>query len=81
MGKLGTAVRATVAADEQGLSATETFTHETSTGRTEFIVGNTDTAAKGKLNRAQRGEKDQTLIYIIIAAAVIIMLAALLNGN
>ena len=77
--KLGRAVQAAAAADEKGLSVTETTTHDHGTGRTEFIVGNTDTAAKGKLNRAQRGEQDPTLYYVIIIAIAILIAAAIMS--
>ncbi len=75
--KLGHAVQAAVAADEHGLSVTETTTHDHGTGRTELIVGNTTTAERGKLTDAQRGTQDHTLWYVIIGALVIVALALL----
>ncbi len=65
-------------AAESGASATVTGAYDDSMGRTEIIVGNTDAAAKGKLDRSQRGEKDQTLMYVVIAAIVIIIVAVIL---
>ena len=77
--KLGRAVLAAQAADEKGLFVTETTTHEHGTGRTEFIVGNTATAERGKLNRGQRGEQDLTLWYVIIVAVAVLIGVALLT--
>lgn len=74
-----TTVTSAVAADQRGLYVTETTTQQTETGRTEIIVGNTETASRGKLDRAQRGEKDLTLWYAVIAAAVVVALALLLR--
>ena len=50
-------------------------------GRTEVIVGNTEKARKGKLDRSQKGEKDNTLLYICIAVGAVIILAIILGGN
>ena len=77
--KLGRAVQVAAAAHEEGLSVTETTTHDHGTGRTELIVGNTKNAERGKLSGAQRGTEDHTLWYVIIAALVIIALALLLR--
>lgn len=77
--KLGRAVQAAAAADEKGLHVTETTTHDHGTGRTELIVGNTQTAERGRLNRAQRGDQDLTLWYVIIVAVAIIAAAAILS--
>ena len=75
--KLGRAVQVATAAHEEGLSVTETTTHDHGTGRTELIVGNTKNAERGKLSSAQRGAEDHTLMYVIIVALVIIALALL----
>lgn len=75
--KLGHGVQAAVAAHQEGLSVTETTTHDHGTGRTELIVGNTTTAERGKLSDGQRGNQDHTLWYVIIAALVIVALALL----
>ena len=60
--------------------ATATFTHEDSTSRTEFITGNTETAAKGKLSRSQQGKDDKSLIILGAIAGVIILLAIILSN-
>ena len=62
-------------AAKDGTSATITGSYKDSLGHTEVIVGNTETAAKGKLSRSQTGEKDMTIWYILIAAAVIVLVA------
>jgi t-SNARE complex subunit (syntaxin) len=57
---------------EAGDSVTITNVQKNALGQTEVIMGNTETAMKGKISRAQRGDKDRTLWYVIIAAVVII---------
>lgn len=66
-------------AAKDGTSATITGAYEDSLGRTEVIMGNTETAAKGKLTRSQTGEKDMTLWYVAIAAAVIVVIALIMK--
>ena len=61
-------------------SATVTYSHETDTSRTEFIAGNTETAAKGKLTNSQTGKKDNSLIILGVIAGVVILLAILLSN-
>lgn len=68
-------------ATEVEASATITGSYEDKMGRTEVIIGNTDTAAKGKLDRSQKGERDQTIIYVVIAAIVVVILAAITVGQ
>lgn len=64
---------------EDGNSVTMTHTQDTTLGRTEVIMGNTDKAAKGKLSRSQTGGPDNTLIYLAVGAVVIIVLAIALS--
>ena len=64
-------------ASDSGASATVTGAYNDKMGRTEIIMGNTETAAKGKLSRTQTGEKDMTLVYVVIAAIVIVIIAAI----
>lgn len=61
-------------------AATVTGTYNDRMGRTEVIMGNTETAQKGKLSRSQRGESNNTLLYVGIAVGAIIILAIIL-GN
>jgi hypothetical protein len=63
---------------DAGNSVTITHSTNNSGGRTEAIMGNTDTAQKGRLSRSQAGLKDMTLIYVGIAAVVIVVLALVL---
>jgi hypothetical protein len=58
---------------EAGDAVTITHVQQNSLGHTEVMMGNTETAMKGKVSRAQRGETDKTLWYVIIAAVVIIV--------
>ena len=66
---------------EQGASATITGSYTDGMGHTEVIIGNTKEAERGKLNRSQRGERDQTLIFFAIAAVVIVIVAAIIFGK
>lgn len=60
---------------EAGDAVTITNVQKNALGHTEIVMGNTDAAAKGRLSAAQRGEPDRTLWYVIIAAAVIVIIA------
>lgn len=62
-------------ASADGNSATVTGVYKDTLGNTEFMVGNTETAQKGKISSAQRGNPDNTLKYVIIGAIVVIVLA------
>ncbi len=57
-----------------GDAITVTHTQETSIGRTEVIMGNTEEAQSGKLSSSQTGRRDMTPIYVIggLIAAVVI---------
>lgn len=78
-GRLNSAVDAVASGAKDGISATVTGSYQDSMGRTEIIVGNTETAAKGKLNNAQRGAPDLTLWYVAIGAALIVFLVLILS--
>ena len=70
---------ATVAdASRNGTHAQITKTQNNTLGRTEVIIGNTENAAKGKFTKSQTGEKDKTLLYVVIGfvGLVIIILLA-----
>ena len=64
---------------EAGDSVTMTHTATTTAGRFEIIMGNTENAAKGKFSRSQVGDKDNILMYIIIGAVVITIIALILS--
>jgi hypothetical protein len=57
-----------------GDAVTITNVQKNALGQTEVIMGNTEAAARGKISRAQRGDQDRTLWYVIIAAVVIIVI-------
>ena len=70
---------ATVAdASRNGSHAQVTKTQNNTLGRTEVIIGNTDNAAKGKFTKSQTGEKDKTMMYVIIGfiGLIVIILIA-----
>jgi hypothetical protein len=68
-------------ATKNDIAVTMTRTSTDTLGRTEIIMGNTETAAKGKLTRSQEGQRDQTLAYVIIAAIAILVIAILMNNK
>ena len=67
-------------ATADGTSATVTGVYKDTMGHTEFIVGNTETAQKGKITSEQRGKSDPTLMYVIIGIVTIIILITLLKS-
>jgi hypothetical protein len=69
----------TANATKEGTAITITRVQEDSLGKTEVIMGNTETAQKGKLTRSQAGLPDYTLAYIIAAVVIVIILALLLR--
>ncbi|WP_157132159.1 hypothetical protein [Roseobacter sp. AzwK-3b] len=68
-------------AAQDGNSVTITHTQETSIGRTEVIMGNTDQAKTGKLTKSQTGERDLTPYYIGGGLLAMVLIAALLGGG
>lgn len=68
-------------AAQDGNSVTITHTQQTSIGRTEIIMGNTDQAKTGKLTRSQTGERDWTPYYIGGGLLALVLIAALLGGG
>ena len=70
---------AAVDATRNDIAVTMTRTTNDSLGRTEIIMGNTETAAKGKLSRSQEGQRDLTLVYVVVAAIVVILVAVIIN--
>ena len=68
-------------AAQDGNSVTITHTNETSLGRTEIIMGNTDQAKTGKLTKSQTGERDLTPYYIGGGLLAMVLIAALLGGG
>ena len=63
----------------QGQSMTVEHTQNSSVGRTEVIVGNTEKAAKGKISRSATGEPSQLPFIAIIAAVTAIVIALIVS--
>lgn len=78
-GKLDTFSGAVRQAAQDGTSATITNVQEDELGRTEIIVGNTDTAKSGKVSLLQRGSNLPTLA--LLAVAVIALAAVFVLGG
>jgi len=51
--------------ETEGASITVTHTQDSSLGRTEIIMGNTQQAQRGRLTRSQGGDRDWTPYYVI----------------
>lgn len=66
----------TAKATQAGAHATITHTQDSSLGRTEVVIGNTEKAASGKISRSGTGEQDRTLwiVGIVVVAAIVIAL-------
>lgn len=64
---------------EAGNAITITHTQDTSIGRTEIIMGNTDQAKTGKLSRSQTGERDQTPYYVAVGLVALLVIAFFLG--
>lgn len=64
-------------ASQNGTHAQITKTQNNSLGRTEVIMGNTENAAKGKFTKSQTGEKDNTILYIVIGLVGLVIIILL----
>jgi hypothetical protein len=64
-------------AAQEGTSVTMQHTQESSVGRTEVIIGNTEQAAKGRLTRSMTGERNLTLVYFAVGVVAVLILVAL----
>ncbi len=78
--RLGDINDAVAKASQDQSSATVTGVYTDKLGRTEIIMGNTETAQKGKLTNSQRGLKDNTLLYVGIAVVAVLILAMILKN-
>jgi hypothetical protein len=79
---LGALADTTRQVSEDGNSVTVTHTQTTAVGRTEIIMGNTDTAGKGKLTRTQTGtETNWTPYYIFAAIAAVVLIAIAIGAH
>src|SRR5690242_5790591 len=81
---LGALAETTRQVSQDGNAVTVTHTQTTAVGRTEIIMGNTETAGQGKLSPTQTGrETNWTPYYIFaaIAAVVLIVIAIVAHGH
>lgn len=62
-------------ATRDGHSATIQHSQDTSLGRTEVIVGNTDKAASGKLSLSAAGQSDNLIKIVLIIAGALVLIA------
>ncbi len=67
-------------ASEDGTAYTGTDSFDSSIGRIEMVVGNTERAAKGKMTRSGAGMEDISMKVIITVGIVIVILALILGG-
>jgi len=72
---LGTLTDTTRTLAQDGNAVTVSHTQTTSIGRTEIIMGNTDSARVGKLTKSQTGERDWTPIYVIFGIIALVLIA------
>lgn len=81
---LGALAETTRQVSQDGNSVTVTHTQTTAVGRTEIIMGNTETAGQGKLSPTQTGRETHWTPYYIfaaIAAVVLIVIAIVAHGH
>jgi hypothetical protein len=78
---LGSLAMTTNEAAQAGNAITITHTQDTSIGRTEIIMGNTDQAKTGKLSRSQTGDKDWTPYYVGAGLIALVLIAAIMGGG
>lgn len=81
---LGALAETTRQVSQDGNSVTVTHTQTTAVGRTEIIMGNTETAGQGKLSPTQTGKETNWTPYYIfaaIAAVVLIVIAIVAHGH
>ena len=76
--KLGAMSSRTKEVAGSGQDITITNVEEDLLGRTETVMGTSETAKKGKLTRSQKGLKDPTTLTLGFALIVIIIVATLL---
>ncbi len=62
-------------AKQDGTSATISYVQDSSLGRTEAIIGNTDRAASGKMSKSATGEKDNTIMIVSIIVVAVVLIA------
>jgi hypothetical protein len=74
---LDTLAKTTQDVSEKGDAVTITHVQNSKFGRTEVIMGNTETATKGKLSRSQTGEFNWMPIYVIGGVIALIVIVSI----
>ena len=64
-------------AQQEGTSVTMQHTQESSVGRTEVIIGNTEQAARGRLTRTMAGERNLTWLYVVVGVVAVLILVSI----
>ena len=67
-------------ASADGTAYTGTDSYDSSIGRIEMVVGNTERAAKGRMTRSGAGLEDISMKVIITIAIAVVILAMILGG-
>jgi hypothetical protein len=79
---LGALAETTRQVSQDGNSVTVTHTQTTAVGRTEIIMGNTETAGQGKLSPTQTGrETNWTPYYIFAAIAAVVLIVTVIVAH
>ncbi|HEY3778273.1 MAG TPA: hypothetical protein VGL35_09455 [Rhizomicrobium sp.] len=66
---------------QSGNAATISHVHNTKTGRTEVLVGNTERAFGGKLTASQTGTTNWTPAYVIAGLVALVLIVAAVFGH
>jgi hypothetical protein len=64
-------------AQQEGTSVTMQHTQESTVGKTEVIMGNTEQAAKGRLTRTMAGERNLTWLYVVVGVVAVLILVSI----
>ena len=64
-------------AAQEGTSVTMSHTQESSVGKTEVIMGNTQQAASGRLTRTMAGERNYMLVYVFLGVVAVLVLVSM----
>ncbi len=64
-------------ASQEGTSVQMQHTQESSVGKTEIIMGNTAQAASGRLTRTMAGDRNMTLVYVIVGIVTLLVLVSI----
>jgi hypothetical protein len=75
---LDTLAQTTQEVSKNGDAVTITHVQNSKFGRTEIIMGNTETATKGKLSKSQTGEFNWMPIYVVVGVVALIVIVSLM---